>query len=47
VSTLTNITFASAEQVRKTETALGIPSGTGSGTLSIKIGSGDSGCQRQ
>lgn len=40
--TLTNITLASAEQVRKTETALGIPSGTGSGTLSIKIGSGDS-----
>ncbi|MDE1547389.1 flagellar filament capping protein FliD [Dechloromonas agitata] len=40
--TLTNITLASAEQVRKTETALGIPSGTGSGTLSIKVGSGDS-----
>ena len=40
--TLTNITLASSEQVRKTETALGIPSGTGSGTLSIKIGSGDS-----
>lgn len=40
--TLTNITLAGAEQVRKTETALGIPSGTGSGTLSIKIGSGDS-----
>lgn len=39
--TLSNITLASAEQVRKTETALGIPTGTGSGTLSIKVGSGD------
>lgn len=40
--TLTNITLANAEQVRKTETALGIPSGTGSGTLSIRVGSGAS-----
>ena len=40
--TLSNITLASAEQVRKTEIALGIPAGTGSGTLSIKVGSGDS-----
>lgn len=40
--TLTNITLASAEQVRKTETALGIPGGTASGTLTIKVGSGDS-----
>lgn len=39
---LSNITLASAEQFRKSETALGIPSSGSNGTLSIKVGSGDS-----
>lgn len=39
---LSNITLASAEQLRKSETALGIPASGSNGTLSIKVGSGDS-----
>lgn len=39
--TLKNITVATAEQVRKDQTALSIP-GSGTGTLSIKVGSGTS-----
>lgn len=39
--TLKNITLATAEQVRKDQSALSIP-GSGTGTLSIKVGSGTS-----
>lgn len=38
---LSNITLASAEQLRKSETTLGIPASGSNGTLSIKVGSGD------
>lgn len=38
--TLTDITLSSAEQIRKSQSALTIPT-TGTGTLSIKIGTGD------
>ncbi len=37
--TLKNINLAAAEQIRKTEGTLGIP-GSGTGTLSIKVGTG-------
>lgn len=38
---LSNITLASAEQLRKSETALSIPASGSNGILSIKVGSGD------